>query len=110
MRYASGVTRKQRIEEHLQALSPVQLAVIDESHQHSVGAGAESHFNVTVVSMDFDGESRVARHRRVHGLLGAELSNGLHALTLTLLTPSEFDARGGQSLASPKCMGGSKAD
>jgi BolA protein len=42
-------------------------------------------------------------------LLAGELAAGLHALTLTLLTPDEFEARGGESLASPKCLGGSKA-
>jgi BolA protein len=104
------VTRKQRIEQSLsEAFRPGHLLVIDESHQHSVPKGAESHFNVTVVTELFGGESRVARHRRIHDLLAGELAAGLHALTLTLLTPDEFEARGGESLASPKCMGGSKA-
>ncbi len=101
--------RKQIIEERLtENLSPVHLAVVDESSRHSVPAGSESHFNVTVVSATFDGMIRVERHRRIHELLKSELDGGLHALTLTLLTPSEFEAKGGSSIVSPNCMGGSK--
>ena len=103
--------RKQRIEACLQtALDPTHLAVLDESSGHSVPAGSESHFNLTVVSEKFDGLMRIDRHRQIHELLASELAGGLHALTLTLLTPTEFEAKGGVSLVSPNCMGGSKAD
>ncbi len=105
------MSRKQVIEERIQRdLAPLHLEVVDESHRHSVPAGAESHFNVTVVSAAFDGMLRVERHRRIHGLLESELDRGLHALTLTLLTPSEFEAKGGAHIASPNCLGGSKSD
>ncbi len=104
------VQRKQVIEQRLQsALKPVHLAVLDESSRHNVPAGAESHFNLTVVSADFDGLMRVERHRRIHELLEAELRSGLHALTLTLMTPTEFEAKGGETIASPNCLSGSKA-
>ena len=76
---------------------------------HSSGKGAESHFKVVVVSDGFDGAMRVERHRRIHQLLQSELDGGMHALTLTLLTPAEFDKRGGQAIASPNCMGASKS-
>lgn len=103
--------RKQIIQERLEsALAPVHLEVVDESHRHSVPAGAESHFNLTVVSADFDGMLRVERHRRIHELLKSELDGGLHALTLTLLTPLEFEEKGGVSITSPNCLGGQKAD
>jgi BolA family transcriptional regulator, general stress-responsive regulator len=79
--------------------------VVDESHKHA--RGSESHYNVTVVSDVFEGELRVARHRRVHALLHDELAAGLHALTLTVVTPAEWQAREG-GIASPKCAGGEK--
>ena len=102
--------RKRRIEERLtSALAPDHLAVLDESSKHSVPAGSESHFNVTVVSAHFSDMMRVARHRHIHSLLQSELDGGLHALTLTLLTPAEFEAKGGASIVSPNCLGGSKA-
>ncbi|MCA9624463.1 MAG: BolA family transcriptional regulator [Myxococcales bacterium] len=102
------MSRKDVIESRIQeALSPSVLEVLDESHRHSSGKGAESHFNVTVVSEAFAGELRVARHRRIHALLEDELAAGLHALTLTLLTPDEWRARSEQAIASPGCAGGS---
>jgi BolA protein len=104
------VSRKQIIEERIQGdLAPLHLEVVDESHMHSSGKGAESHFKVVVVSEAFDGGMRVERHRRVHQLLKSELDGGLHALTLTLLTPAEFEKRGGQAIASPNCMGSAKS-
>ena len=36
-----------------EALKPVHLEVADESHMHNVPSGAESHFNVFVVSEAF---------------------------------------------------------
>jgi BolA protein len=103
------MTRAQRIQERLTSeLEPVHLAVLDESSRHSVPAGSESHFNLTVVSAQFDEMMRVQRHRRIHEILKAELDGGLHALTLTLLTPAEFEAKGGANIESPSCMGGSK--
>jgi BolA protein len=112
------MTRKERIQAALAALSPEQLEVIDESHRHGGGSGRtdaapdgaahESHYNVVMVSSCFDGSTRIERHRRVHEILAAELATGLHALTLTLRTPAE-QAANGKSIASPSCLGGSKS-
>jgi BolA protein len=79
------------------AFSPVALEVMDESHRHSGHAGAtradgsqgETHFHVRLVSTAFDGVSRVERQRRVHAALKDELAGPVHALSLTLLAPSE---------------------
>ena len=104
------MSRKALIESRItESLAPVVLEVLDESHRHSSGEGAESHFNVTVVSEIFADDDRVKRHRRIHALLGDQMEAGLHALTLTLLTPAEYEAKSGQHIASPNCMGGSKA-
>ncbi|MEQ9321485.1 MAG: BolA family protein [Polyangiaceae bacterium] len=103
------MSRKALIESRISdSLAPVVLEVVDESHRHSSGKGAESHFNVTVVSERFDGDNRVKRHRTIHALLNDQMAEGLHALTLTLLTPAEYEAKSGQSIASPNCMGGEK--
>ena len=75
------------------AFSPKHLDVRDESSMHAGHAGAreggETHFRVAIVSTAFDGLSRVERHRRVHEVLDAELKDRVHALALTLLTPTE---------------------
>ncbi|MDC8832403.1 BolA family protein [Alteromonas gilva] len=90
-------------------LAPLFLEVIDESHMHNVAAGAQSHFNVTVVSDVFSGQRLIARHREVNGLLAEALAGPVHALALHTYTPEEWQARQQQSVASPPCMGGSKA-
>lgn len=90
------------------ALSPVALEVIDESHQHS-GNRRETHFKVVVVSDRFDGVPLVARHRMINERLADELAAGVHALSLLAYTPAQWRERGGVVPASPPCRGGSKA-
>jgi BolA family transcriptional regulator, general stress-responsive regulator len=91
-----------RIREKLTAaFTPLSLEVTDESGRHAGHAGAvrddgsqgETHFHVRLVSAAFEGASRVERQRRVHAALAAELDGPVHALSLTLLTPTEA-ARG----------------
>jgi BolA family transcriptional regulator, general stress-responsive regulator len=73
--------------------APTRLAVIDESHRHAGHTGArpegETHFAVTITSAAFSGLSRVARQRLVYDALKQELASGVHALSLTTLTPDE---------------------
>jgi BolA protein len=49
---------------------------------------------------------RVDRHRLVHDTLAEELKGGVHALTVTLRTPSEW-AGDSHVEVSPPCLGGS---
>ena len=74
-------------------LSPIRLEIVDESYRHAGHEGAraegETHFSVTIVSAAFAGESRVARQRLVYQTLAEELATGVHALSLTTLTPDE---------------------
>ncbi len=51
--------------------------------------GDGHHLVLTVVSDDFEGKNRVARHRMVYDLLGSKVGNEIHALTMTLLTEKE---------------------
>jgi BolA protein len=90
--------------------APGHLEVINESHNHSVPKGSETHFKVVVVSSAFEGKSRVDRHRLVNGALADLLENGVHALTITSRTPAEWESATGSIVAeSPPCLGGSKA-
>lgn len=93
-----------------ETFSPQWLQVENESHQHSVPANSETHFKVVLVSEQFREQSRIARHQAVHGLLSRELSNGIHALTLHLYTPEQWQQRQESAPDSPACLGGSKAD
>ncbi|MFC3094334.1 BolA/IbaG family iron-sulfur metabolism protein [Alteromonas sediminis] len=92
------------------ALQPVHLQVVDESYQHNVPEGAQSHFNVTIVSSHFDGKRLIQRHRMVNELLAEALQGPVHALALHTFTLDEWEKRGGQVQPSPACLGGSKLD
>ncbi|KAM0063701.1 putative BolA protein [Helianthus debilis subsp. tardiflorus] len=90
-------SRGQRILEILKReLAPVELEVKDVSYQHAGHAGVrgsnngETHFELKVVSKEFEGKSMVKRHRRVYSLLEDELENGLHALSIDAKTPTEI--------------------
>jgi BolA protein len=88
------------------ALDPLHLEILDESGNHAVPPGSESHFRLRVVSRAFDGQRLVERHRAVNRVLAAELSRSIHALALETLTPDEWTARGGAVQQSPPCLGG----
>ena len=104
------MSRAERIRSTLEAsLAPVHLEIVDESHQHSVPKGAESHFKVVIAAAAFTGKSRVDRHRAVNAVLRDELARGLHALTLAVYSPDEWQ-RGPEVAQSPACLGGSKAE
>ena len=83
------------------------LQVDNESHMHNVAPGSESHFKVTIVSESFADQMLIKRHRMVNSALRQELQQ-IHALALHTLTPKEWQERGGQVAASPKCRGGGK--
>lgn len=93
---------QERIESKLRsALSPERMAIVNESHLHAGhhhtdsghhgefdGTG-ETHFRVRVVSKNFEGMSRIDRHRTVNQLLAAELEGGVHALAIEPAAPGE---------------------
>ena len=90
------------------AYEPAHLEVVDESHQHNVPRGAESHFRVTLVADAFSGMKLVARHRDVYRTLGEELAGPVHALALHTYAPAEWQARGEDTPESPPCLGGGR--
>jgi BolA family transcriptional regulator, general stress-responsive regulator len=73
------------------ALQPVALEVIDDSHLHAGHAGAREgrHFTVVLVSARFKGLSRVAAHRLVYDALKDLIPRGIHALAIDARTPHE---------------------
>ena len=92
----------------MRSFAPTVLEVINESGNHNVPPGSETHFKVVVVSEAFTGQSPVARHRAVNKALAAQLSGGVHALSIQALTPNQWAERGGVVPDSPPCLGGSK--
>ncbi len=102
---------QQEIEEQLtQQFRPAHLEVVNESHQHSVPPNSETHFKVVIVSDNFEGRRKVARHQQVYGALSSQLQGPVHALALHTYTATEWQARSQSAPESPDCLGGSKAD
>lgn len=70
------------------AFTLTALDVINESHQHAGHSGddgsGESHFRVVIAAPAFSEMTRLARHRAVHGAIGAELIASIHALALEI--------------------------
>ena len=89
MMYSKGMSRSTRIETLLRANIPVKLIEIhDESDAHrghyERAQDRETHLRLVIVSVAFNGMTRLERHRYVQSLLKAEFKKGLHALSLDL--------------------------
>lgn len=81
------------------------LEVINESPQHNVPEGSESHFRVLIISNDFKGLSTIQRHQKVYKILEKELQNLIHAFSQKTLTLPEWEQIGGLvSYNSPPCV------
>ena len=94
----------------LSAFEPAYMEIIDESHQHSVPEGAQSHFKAVIVSEYFLDMHRSMRHKKVYRELLEELDGPIHALSIFTYTPKEWLDRGYTLPDSPACMGGSQFD
>lgn len=90
------------------AFKPLHLEVINESGNHNVPEGSESHFKVVVVSPEFSGKNLLARHRMINAALADELKNSIHALAIHTYTEDEWNDMSGGAPMSPPCLGGGK--
>lgn len=76
----------------LEAMSPSEVEVRDDSHLHAGHVGARDgggHYSVRIVAEQFRGLAQLARHRRVYAALGEMMDGPIHALAITALTPEE---------------------
>ena len=98
--------RQNRIYMCLESVFPnAWIEVHNESDMHRGPVGRETHYKVVVVSDRFQGCSKVVRHRMVYGALKAEWDAGLHALSLVLYTPKEYQEHGSVIPKTPRCVG-----
>ena len=98
-----STNRQQRLEKLInENLQPLHLQVIDESFLHRVPKGAQTHFKLIIVAEYFVNLSRIARHRLVQNLIQSEFSAGMHACSMSLSTPQEWQASP-HFIASPQC-------
>lgn len=96
---------EQKLAEHFE---PAFLEVTNESSQHNVPIGSETHFKVVLVSPQFDGERLLSRHRAVNAILKDEIENHIHAMALHTYTGIEWERLYGDIPKSPVCMGGAR--
>lgn len=86
-------TRMERMRSRFEAaLAPLELTLDDDSALHAGHAGAASgggHYNVRIVSLQFEGLKLVTRHRLVYDSVHDMMHKEIHALAITALAPSE---------------------
>lgn len=87
-----------------QALQPDYLDVQNESHMHSSGKGANSHFRIVIVAQAFEGVRAIARHQRIYQILNQGY-NGIHALAIHAYTKEEWLQKKQLAPVSPNCLG-----
>lgn len=89
-----SLSREQEIERRLhERFEPDELLIKDQSHLHAGHAGAadgRGHFDVRIVSQEFNGMSRIERHRSIYQALGDLLESDIHALRINALTPDDI--------------------
>lgn len=100
---------RESIETKLSELDPMHLEVVNESNNHNVPDGSESHFKVVIVTPQFKDMRLLDRHRLINGILAEELAGPVHALALHTYSESDWRKRHGDAPMSPPCLGGSKA-
>jgi BolA protein len=89
-------------------LSVQHLEVVNESSNHNVPPGSESHFKLVVVAPEFEGKTLINRHRMINSILEQELKGQIHALAMHTYTEQEWNKLSGNAPMSPPCMGGGK--
>ena len=81
------------LQDRLAALAPTVLELADDSAEHAGHAGAAGgggHFTLLIVSAQFSGLTRLARHRAVLDRVGDLIPHPVHALAIRAYTPDEF--------------------
>ena len=81
------------LEDRLSALAPTILELADDSAEHAGHAGAAGgggHFSLLIVSEQFSGLTRLARHRAVLDRVADLIPHPVHALAIRAYTPDEF--------------------
>ncbi len=86
-----AATVETQIRDRLAALAPEALELLDESalhvgHAEATGGG---HYRLKIISAQFAGQSRVARHRMVYAMLEPLMRHHIHALALVTQAPGE---------------------
>ena len=85
------MNKKQTIKTKLSVLNPHFLEITDESklhegHASNPNAKGESHFSIKIASNQLENLSRIKQHQIINKLLKEEFNNGLHALSIHVIS------------------------
>ena len=83
----------ERIEQRLAVLTPDSVELMDDSAKHAGHEGAKGgggHFELVIVSPQFEGKSRAARHRLIYAALGEMMQREIHAIAIKAYTADEI--------------------
>jgi acid stress-induced BolA-like protein IbaG/YrbA len=61
----------------------------------TVETSDNTHYGALIVAAEFEGKRLLARHQLVYACLGALVGNEIHALSITALTPQEWQEKTG---------------
>ena len=104
------MNRMDRISELIRGTSGIaHFEVLDESSGHNVPVGSETHFKLVAVGDVFVQKSRIQRHRMINAMLQVEFESGMHACSMHLFTPEEWEASSDVP-DSPECVNARKKD
>jgi BolA protein len=87
------MSRIEKMKNHLAALNPTLVNIVDESHKHAGHAGAQSgggHYLLQIITHQFTGKGTLARHRMIYSALGEMMKDDIHALNIQANTPNEI--------------------
>ena len=87
--------RKKNIETRISKIfQPYFFSVNDVSEQHrghqSFKENVESHFEVIIVSQEFDNKSKIIRHRMINECLQEDYQSDLHSVSIKAFTIEEY--------------------
>jgi len=87
------VTTIEEMQQRLATLEPETIEIGDDSALHAGHAGARSgggHYNLTIVSPQFEGLLTIKRHRLIYNALGNLMQTKIHALSISAYAPGEL--------------------
>ncbi len=77
------------------AIETTHIEIVDDSSKHAGHAGARDgggHFNLNIVSSEFNNKSLIQRHRIVYAAVDELMNTEIHALSINAQTPEEFSS------------------
>ena len=87
------MTTAELMQQRLSRLKPESLEIVDESAAHAGHECAKSgggHYQLVIVSREFDGKPAQLRHRMVYEALGPLMKKEIHALAIKAYAPGEI--------------------